>query len=163
MRARIESGLQLHRLSRSDMKALVSDLWSERCQREDEALAMAGGFVADRSPVDYLVFWLHYGFSNDEEGTRRLMEQVRQRSRIYDKIVILPWGVLPLQPDGVRSANPWLQLHFQAAVEGLLYREIGAPVVVELPPLDGLEARRRWVIDQLLESGVRTLGGSPLT
>ena len=143
MRARIEAGLQLHQLSRVELKELVLELWDERCRREDEALATVGGFVADRSPIDYLVFWLHYGFTNDEEGTQLLMDQVRQRSRGYDRIVVLPWGVLPLCSDGVRSSNPWLQLHFQAAVEGLLNREIGSPTVVELPPLDNLDARKR--------------------
>ena len=90
------------------------------------------------------------------------MDQVRQRSRGYDRIVVLPWGVLPLCSDGVRSSNPWLQLHFQAAVEGLLNREIGSPTVVKVPPLDNLDARKRWVIDQVQEAGVRTLGSLSL-
>ena len=65
MRARIEAGLELHRLTESELRDLILELWRERCDNVDQALASTGGFVADRSPMDYLAFWLHYGFAKD--------------------------------------------------------------------------------------------------
>ena len=75
--------------------------------------------------------------------------------------MVLPWGVLPLEADGVRSSNPWLQLHFQSTVEGLLHRRIGLPTVVELPHLQDLDARLAWVVDQLEESRLLELIDHP--
>ena len=76
----------------------------------------------------------------------------------YDRIVAVPWGVLPLKSDGVRSSNPWLQRAYQATVEGLLHRETTQGQVAWLPPLEALDARVDWVCDLLSETGIRERG-----
>ena len=37
-------------------------------------------------------------------------------------MVLLPYGRLPLVADGVRSSNPWVQLHTQLLIEGMVRR-----------------------------------------
>ena len=67
----------------------------------------------------------------------------------YDRIVVLPWGVLPLVADGIRSSNPWLQRHYQAAVEGLLHREVERDRLVILPDVVDLGRRIAIITDAL--------------
>ncbi len=160
MRARIEGGLSLHGLGLRRLRALVLELWAEQCAAEDAALASAGGFVADRSPVDFAAFWLTYRFTDDREATAAFFADVFARARRLDHVVLLPWGVLPLVPDGVRASNPWIQRHYQATLEGLLFRELRPPLLAVMPPLRELDARVAWVLD-LLEQSDRAGGWRP--
>lgn len=145
MRRRLEAGLDLHDLSHEGFRALLWELWEEQGAAEDAAVASHGGFVADRSHWDFAAFWLHYRFASDLDETERFFAAVRQRADAVDRVLLLPWGVLPLHADGVRNPNPWLQRHFQACLEGLLAREAPADRVLRLPPLQDLTARVAWV------------------
>lgn len=145
MRARLEAGLDLHSLGPDAFRGLLWELWEEQVAREEQAVVEAGGYVADRSPWDYAAFWLHYRFASDRQDTERFFAAVRARAAACQRILLLPWGVLPLQADGVRSTNPWLQRHFQACVEGLLAREVAPERVLQLPALVDLDARLAWV------------------
>ena len=149
MRARLEAGLDLHQLSHEALRALVVELWDEQRAAEDEAIRQAGGLVADRSVVDFAAFWLHYRFTEDAEGTAAFFGQVMERLPLYDRVVLLPWGALPLVADGVRTSNPWIQRHFQATVEGLLFREVPPRQLLVLPPIASLEARVYCVLEAL--------------
>jgi nicotinamide riboside kinase len=142
MRLRIEAGLDLHAISHAGLRDLLLDLWQE--QRAWEAEAEACGFVADRSSVDFAAFWLHYRFGEDPSAAAFCGETL-DHARRYDQIVLLPWGVLPLVADGVRSSNPWVQRHYQATVEGLLFREVEPARLAVMPPLQALEARVAWI------------------
>ena len=156
MRSRLESGLDVHALGHDGLRELVRELWQEQRAREAEAVESAGGFVADRSPVDYLAFWLTYRFTTDPVRTGAFFREVLETVDDYDRLVCLPWGVLPLEADGVRSANPWVQRSFQALVEGLLQREVPAGRYAMLPAaVTTLDARVSWVLDQLGEAGTR--------
>lgn len=156
MRARLESGLDVQGLGHEGLRDLVRELWAEQRAREADAIARAGGFVADRSPVDYAAFWLTYRFTDDPDATARFFEETFGTVDEYDRIVCLPWGALPLEADGVRSSNPWVQRSFQALVEGLLQREVSAQRYALLPrPLTTLPDRVAWVLDQLGEAGAR--------
>ena len=150
MRRRLEGGLNLHTLTHADLAALIVDLWQEQQQAEEHAMARHGGFIADRSSVDYAAFWLHYRFTNDQAATEEFFARTLSRISTYDRIVLLPWGVLPLEADGIRSSNPWLQRHYQAAVEGLLHREVEPDRLLVMPDIVGLE-RRLSVISAALE------------
>ena len=97
--------------------------------------------------MDFAAIWLHYRFTEDQVATEGHFAETLGHVARYDHIVLLPWGVLPLVADGVRSPNPWIQRTFQATLEGLLYREVGAPRLAVLPPVVDLEARVRWVCD----------------
>ena len=62
-----------------------------------------------------------------------------------DGVVVLPWGAIPLADDGIRTPNPWRQLHFQALLEGLLGRRAAAGKVHLLPDdIIDFEARIDW-------------------
>ena len=159
MRARIEGGLSTHDLGPDGLRDLLRELWEEQEAREDAALAEAGGFVSDRSPVDFMAFWLIYNLSWEPESTGRWFDFLAARMHRYDRIICLPWGVLDLRADGVRSPNPWVQRHYQATVEGLLQREVPSDRLAFLPGLEGLEQRVRWVDDLLKEAAA--LVGAP--
>lgn len=149
MRRRLEAGLDLHALTPEQWRALNVELREEQAAMEAEAVARHGGFVADRSAIDFAAFWLIYGFYEFEEETERVMEAARSAAAGYDAVVLLPWGVLPLQRDGVRSTNRWRQRHFQATVEGLLRRDVAPSCLLELPDLTDLDARLAWVLERV--------------
>lgn len=108
----------LHSLGHEGLKLLVKALWEER----QEAYARATrGFVADRSSYDFAAFWLFYGFAMEGEETTHLMETLLVPDR-YSRLIVLPWGGIPLVADGVRTPNRWVQLHYQSLIEGLLGR-----------------------------------------
>ena len=149
MRRRLEAGLDLHALSLAEFRRLVLDLRDEQEAGEDDAIRSHGGFVADRSALDFAAFWLVYRFFEEEALTAEVLLRAAERGKGYDAIVVLPWGVLPLVADGVRSGNRWQQRHFQSTVEGLLRREVEPGRVLEMPALDELDARIRWVKERL--------------
>ncbi len=153
MRERIEAGFNPHDAGPDGLRALISELWEEQAAREDAAVRDHGGFVADRSAVDFAAFWLHYGFAWDAAATRAFFARTLQASDRYDRVLVLPWGALPLVADGVRTPNPYLQRQFQATLEGLLARELPAERVGWVPPLDGVGARLAWVEDLLRGAG----------
>lgn len=146
MRARIEGGLDLHSLDHEGLRALVRSLWDEAREAEEAARQRAGGFIADRSSVDFAAFWLHYGFTDDSDASAAWFQETLGHAQRYDGVVLLPWGVLPLVADGVRSSNPWTQRRYQATVEGLLFREAGQKLWL-MPPIQGLEDRVQWVLE----------------
>ena len=122
MRRRLEAGLDLRALGRDGLRDLLLELFAEMMADTQAATAEAGGFVADRASLDVAAFWLYYGFGHDAAATADLISRVRDTVELYDLIVILPWGALPLQDDRIRTANPWLQLHYHAVIDGLLAR-----------------------------------------
>jgi cytidylate kinase len=58
MRARIETGLDLHALSRVQHRALLEELFDEMLTTAVDATATQGGFVVDRCSLDCPAFWL---------------------------------------------------------------------------------------------------------
>ena len=153
MRSRLERGLDLRALQHDELKALILELWKEQVAAEDAATAAGEGFVSDRSPLDYLAFWMAYGFVHDVEASDTLYREVVERIPHYDRIILLPFGVLPLEADGVRTANVWIQRRFQSTVRGLLEEEVGLPRFVQMPSLLSLEKRVDWCVDLLTRSG----------
>lgn len=151
MRARIEAGLDLHALNHAEHRALVQELYDEALAAMAAAEARYGGFVVDRCPLDYLAFWLYYGFADDEPATAAFAERIAADMAGCDAVIVLPWGVLPLESDGVRSPNRWRQLHFQALFEGLAHAQVAPDRLFWLPPtVTALEARAGWVIDAVI-------------
>lgn len=154
MRERLEAGLDVHALGPGGFKRLFLELWQEQVAREDAAIEAHGGFVSDRSGWDYAAFRLLYRFTKDIEEVADFYEQVRERTALLDRLVVLPWGVIPLQADGIRTPNPWTQRLFQSSLEGLVNREVPARIAAFMPPLTELEQRVTWILDLLTESGV---------
>jgi broad specificity phosphatase PhoE/nicotinamide riboside kinase len=146
MRVRLAAGLDLHRLDHRALRELVEDLWREQHAAEE---ACPDGFVADRSAADYAAFWIHYGFHHELASTEPWMAATLQHLQRYDRVVLLPWGVLPLAGDGVRSTNRWVQFMFQSLVEGLLARHARPGRLLRLPPSADADARLRWVLERV--------------
>jgi broad specificity phosphatase PhoE/nicotinamide riboside kinase len=150
MRRRLEEGLQVHDLSRQQHRELIAELWEEQRTDEQRAEAEHGGFVADRSAVDFAAFCLLF-HSHDAGFCARMVPELLAHAQGYDAVVNLPWGLLPLEADGVRSTNRWYQRHMQATVEGLVRRELPPGKAWFLPDLDDLDRRVRWVLDRVAE------------
>ncbi len=147
MRTRLEAGLDLHQLDHRGMRRLLLELWDEQCAAEDAA---TDGFVADRSAADFAAFWIYYGFHHDAADTDRFMARALKRLERTDRVVLLPWGVLPLHADGVRSSNRWVQFMFQTIVEGVLERHAQGAQLLRMPAdVASLEARTEWVARSL--------------
>lgn len=146
MRLRLESGLDLHSLSLRDIVRLLDELWQEQVAAEDAA---HDGFVADRSAADHAAFLVHYGLMQFADDVEPRMGRALDRLARYDRILLCPWGVLPLRDDGVRSPNRWAQFQFQSVVEALLERHAPAGRLLRVPPTDDLRARLEVVRSKL--------------
>jgi nicotinamide riboside kinase len=158
MRSRLEAGLDPHALGRDGFRKLLLELFEEMFEATGRAVETAGGFVSDRSSIDCAAFWLYYGYAADADTTAMVFEHARRVAQCYDLIIVLPWDGLPLIADGVRSPNRWLQLHYQALLEGLLAREISPERMPFLPTdVDNLDDRAAWVYERLNE--IATVSG----
>ena len=124
----------MHALSRDEHKQLLLELYNEAILEMEVAIREHGGFVADRSPIDYLAFWLHYGFWSDQDASKTMHARTRSDQTSLDQVIVLPWGALPLAADGIRSTNPWLQLKYQSLLEGLHHRlDTGGTNILWMP------------------------------
>lgn len=146
MRLRLQGGLDLHGLDLGEFRRLLVELWEEQDALERAA---PDGFVADRSAADHAAFWIHYGMIHDQDATEPWMERLLARLSGYDRVLLFPWGVLPLRDDGVRSTNRWAQFQFQVTLEGLLARHLASERLLRVPAVDDLEARIARVLARL--------------
>lgn len=149
MRLRLENGFRLADLSPDEWRALMHELWAEHAAEEARCTS---GFVADRSSLDYLSFWLHYGLYDERAETDSFVAAMREHASHYDRILLFPWGVLPLENDGVRATNPWVQLRFQAILEGVLQRWAPAGCVLQVPATRELDQRLAQIVRELTAS-----------
>lgn len=145
MRARLQAGFSLHALTRAEHRDLL------RADSDDliaEATACEDGFVSDRTPLDFVAFWLCNGYAADEpEGTGAFLRRAAEATAAWDMVVVLPWGGIPLVEDGVRYPNPWHQLHAQTVIEGLCRRYVEPRRLLFVPPeLTEPETRCDWVL-----------------
>jgi nicotinamide riboside kinase len=117
MREYLESGgPDLHSLGHAGVRKLVLRLWDERLEAEERHPA----FIADRSTYDFAAFWLYYHHAQvGDPDTDRLMALARRRDR-YDLVALLPLGAIPFVADGIRSSDPWAQLHSHLLIEGMV-------------------------------------------
>lgn len=140
MRAMLEAGFDLHSLTRAEHRSLLrghADALARDLARTD------GGLVSDRTPLDFVAFWLSNGYGvEDPDGTEALLARAVAAMAEYSLVIVLPWG-RPIPADGVRSANPWHQLHFQAIMEGLCRRWIPADRLLILPDGDAAGPEER--------------------
>lgn len=122
MRDRLAAGFDPHTLTRDGHRRMIAG------DADDLALDLArdrDGLVTDRTPLDMAAFWLSNGFGvDDPAGTEALLARAVCAMADYDLVVLLPWGEHPIAADGIRAANPWMQLHFQTVVEGLCHRYV---------------------------------------
>lgn len=152
MRARLLAGFSLHALTREEHRDLLR---GDADDLIDGAAACEDGFVSDRTPLDFVAFWLCNGYAADEpEATGAFLRLAAAATAGWDAVVVLPWGSVPLVADGVRYPNPWHQLHAQTVIEGLCRRYIPAPRLLFLPAdLCEPDARCDWVLRRVGVAG----------
>ncbi|MFC7334173.1 AAA family ATPase [Rhodocista pekingensis] len=148
MRSMLEAGFDLHTLTREGHRDLI------RTQADALVRGMAraeAGFVTDRTPLDFAAHWLSNGFGvDDPAGTEALLARAVAAMADYSAVLLLPWGCIPLEDDGVRYPNPWMQLHFQELVAGLCRRWVDPARLVVVPDRVMAPAERLdWVLRRL--------------
>lgn len=143
MRRRIEEGLRVDTLAPAALADLLAEVWEEQRAAEEAA---GPSFVADRSAYDYIAFWLQYGLHHDEPRTEEWVALLREEGARYDRVLLLPWGVLPLERDGVRSTNRWIQFHYHALLEKTLKRFAPRGQVLGIPGEETLEQRVDFIL-----------------
>ena len=148
MRARLEAGFSLAGLSREEHQRL---LLADAADVTGLVEAAAGGCVADRTPLDFLAFWFCNGYGADSpRETALFVERTVAALKLFDLILALPWGVLPLEDDGVRYPNPWHQLHAQMVIEELCRRYAPADRLAFMPAdITEPDERCRWTLRRL--------------
>ena len=146
MRSLLEGGLDLHSLNIEQHRQLMRDMWSAQ---EAQELGAVEGFVADRSSLDYAAFWLHYGLYEDREASDEFMAAMQAYAESYDHVVLLPWGVIQLQDDGVRTTNRWIQLRYQGILETCLKRFLPPAKLLVVPETGDFEVRKQFVLDAI--------------
>jgi hypothetical protein len=113
-------------------------------------------FVADRCPLDLMNLWLATGLGRRPKLSAQFYGDCRKQMELYDRIVILPWGRLPLEPrqadDGsqVRNLNPWSLLHNHATIVGLARMWLRRDQLIMLRgKLDTVEQRAAFVLERV--------------
>ncbi len=151
MRAYLESGsTRLSELPLSELESVLLRMWHLREQTERSLPS----FVADNSALDFAAYALYYGCLSPRSHDALLTEAAHSAAQ-YDAVFLLPWGALPYEQDGVRPADPYLQLRYQLLLEGLLRRHI-EPSKLHLIPetLTHLDGRVAWVTEKLSSQAV---------
>lgn len=151
MRDRLEAGFDFHDLTREGHRRLLAgdaDALAQELARSDR------GLVTDRTPLDMAAFWLANGFGVDDPAlTEALLARAVCAMADYSLVVLLPWGAAPIAADGIRSTNPWMQLHFQTVLEGLCRRYVAPSRLLMLDAISAEPASRAAFIQDRL-SGV---------
>lgn len=146
MRKRLAAGLDVHDFGPDEQRELIRDLWNEQLQAES---ACTNGFIADRSSLDYMAFWMHYALHEAHEETEAFFGEMIDHARSYERVILLPHGVFPIEADGIRATDSWLQLRYQGVLEICLRRYTAEEQLLELPAIDGIEKRLDFVLSAL--------------
>jgi len=136
------TAVELAALPLAEVEAVLLALWRERQQQELTTEA----FVADTSALDFAAHALYYDCLNAANRKTLIMQAIVHLDR-YDAIIVLPWGVLPYEQDGIRPLDPYSQLRYQMLLEGLLRRHVSANRLHFMPEvLLHLDDRVRWTM-----------------
>ncbi|NKB37463.1 MAG: AAA family ATPase [Gammaproteobacteria bacterium] len=116
------------------LREMIFETLEKKYQLEEAS----GNFVVDRSPVDLFNLWLSRGFTAHQDETTALYQRCRELVHLYDAIVVLPWGVLPLQQHKNnqkrrRIMNPWVQFHNHSTIVGLTSQWLPPDKIIPIP------------------------------
>ncbi len=156
MRAHLERcGRPLSALAAGEVGRVVEGLWEERRRSE----ARLTSFVADNCSLDFAAYALHHG-ATDEVRVARLLEETRLACAGYHAVLLLPWGAIPYQRDGIRADAPLAELRYQLVLESLLARHADPRRVHRLPvACSSREARLAWAVERIAEVRAARPGG----
>jgi len=125
-------------------------------EQKDAIENHCGDFVADRCAIDLFNLWLSLGYGVSEKKTAELYKRCRAYITKYDRIVVLPWGALPLtQVEPAvgrrrRVMNRWHQLFNHSTMVGLLQQWVEPSRVTMVPfEMTEIDARVKLVLGTL--------------
>ncbi|MDA0240922.1 MAG: AAA family ATPase [Proteobacteria bacterium] len=123
--------------------------------------AQPGGFVIDRSPADILNFWFATQLAQHPR-MQELYDRCATYLADYDAVVLLPWGVIALEPevrveDNIRrNTNAWAQLRGSVTISGLVHHFVAPERIVTIPKtVTTPDDRLRFVQDALAQISPR--------
>lgn len=79
-------------------------------------------FIADRSTADNAVYYLKFCSRYfDDKHNAKYVQKAANHLKIYDKIIVLPWNVIPYEEDGFRSDHRYYQYEMHCCLLGFLH------------------------------------------
>jgi nicotinamide riboside kinase len=96
----------------------------EMLQRKVEKESTTENFIADRSTADNVAYALRWcAWDLPESAMKEYIGTAYHHAyNTYDLIIHLPWGIIPLQNDGVRSNKLMYQYEIDALIRGILMK-----------------------------------------
>jgi nicotinamide riboside kinase len=78
-------------------------------------------FIADRSTADNMAYYLRWCSRDIHDAFNSSYVRIcRDRLANYDHVVVLPWGGIPLEPDGFRTSKLYYQYEIHCLILGIL-------------------------------------------
>lgn len=104
-------------------------------------------FITDRSWVDQAAYAILELNNQPGFDLTTYVDDCREESQRLDMIVYVPWNCRPLEPNNLRTLNPWYQLTVDSVIFNLLHR--WNVEYITLP--NGLTPDKsvKWIIDSL--------------
>ena len=96
------------------------------------------GFVVDRSPVDILNFWFA-GRLAPHPDTQKIYDLAEVYLADYDAVILLPWGVIELEPAPAgetamrRRMDVWAQFRGSVTISGLANHFVADERLIRIP------------------------------
>ena len=79
-------------------------------------------FIADRSTADNAIYYLKFCSRHyDDKANQQYVKKAVNHLKIYDKIIVLPWNVIPYEEDGFRSGDKYYQYEIHCCLIGFLH------------------------------------------
>lgn len=94
---------------------------NEVLKRKIEEESKHNSFIADRSTIDNLAYYLRWcGRDIRDELTQEYMNKCVKQLKLYDKVFVLPWNSVPHEVDGFRTTKLFYKYEMHCLIIGLL-------------------------------------------
>ena len=137
-------------MSLDDVREMQQDVMFDK-MREEQSLT---SFFSDRTTIDntcYAMYWLGQKKEYSKWYQGYFNNAVKHFNCTYDIVIILPWGVIELENDGIRSSNKWYQFILQQMMENMVitHKGVNTTVIkVKSIPLDERVKECIYLIDK---------------
>ena len=101
-----------------DKTCIFQNMILERKMNEE---AKHTSFIADRSTCDNMAYYLRW-CSNEmhDSYSSTYINICKNNLKIYDKIIVLPWGAIPHEADGFRTSKLYYSYEIHCLIIGIL-------------------------------------------
>lgn len=106
-------------LNQHESKVMQTELLAQKIDQETSTPS----FIADRTTIDnmaYALYWHGRVDGIDDWLSDYIVKCIEHANKAYNIILVLPWGVVPPEDDGVRSQKPFYQYTIQMLIEGII-------------------------------------------